>query len=371
MSELELTAELLVDGATPTAPVISPDGRWVAYVVTTPGVKQRRVSALWVVPADTSSPPRKLTAGTAWDRLPRWAPDSGSLLFVSDGQLHRIRLDGGAEALTSWRAGIDDHLPIADGRVVAVVARDEPGAEDERREAEGDDAIVWGKDVPRSRLRLLELRNRELRVLDRLGDRHVIDVVQRPDGGPLAVISWACPQDEPGAFTARLHMVDPETGAVQDLGPVGLEARSPAWWPAEGGWHLSYLAMTPPGSSRGRAFFDVCVPAVGVAPEHRNLTAGMDVCPAELAQVADGPPLAMFAEGLDTALYRLDPGAQRFRRVSAWPGRVDSLTVSPAGYAVFLPNPRGSEGRGHEFAAMVEGAVGTDEWTDILSGSTC
>jgi dipeptidyl aminopeptidase/acylaminoacyl peptidase len=39
-----------------------------------------------------------------------------------------------------------------------------------------------------------------------------------------------------------------------------------------------------------------------------------------------------------------------------------------AGHAVFLPNPRGSQGRGHEFAAAVAGAVGQEEWTDILTG---
>ncbi len=343
MSEvaLELSAELVVDSAIPQDPAISPDGRWVAYEVTTVGVRERRLSALWVAPADASSPPARLTAGMTWDRMPRWAPDSASLCYASDQELHRIRPDGGdAVALISWRAGIFDHLPLADGRLVAV--------------------------------------------------------------------------------------------------------------------------------------FDVTVAAAGPAGEHRNLTAGMAVCPAELVQVADGPPLALFADGLDTALYRLDPAALRFRRVSTMQGGVDALTASssgemiaarastayqpkdihagppggqlarlsdtrpelrliswgtqerlsytasdgleldgilirPAGmsrqdgpfplitlvhggpydrhadefmlgwcpsgqwlatggYAVFLPNPRGSRGHGHEFAAMVAGAVGTDEWTDILSG---
>ena len=48
----------------------------------------------------------------------------------------------------------------------------------------------------------------------------------------------------------------------------------------------------------------------------------MTVCPAELVQVVDGPPLALFADGLDTALYRLDPDGQRFRPVSVSPGTV-------------------------------------------------
>ena len=48
-----------------------------------------------------------------------------------------------------------------------------------------------------------------------------------------------------------------------------------------------------------------------------------------------------------------------------WP---NGQWFATAGYAVFLPNPRGSKGRGHEFAESVAAAVGQDEWTDILTG---
>ncbi|HEY1821347.1 MAG TPA: S9 family peptidase, partial [Trebonia sp.] len=69
----ELTAELVVDGAVPSQPVISPDGCWVAYVVAPVGrAGERHMCALWVAAADGSSPPWKLTAGTAADSDPRW-----------------------------------------------------------------------------------------------------------------------------------------------------------------------------------------------------------------------------------------------------------------------------------------------------------
>jgi dipeptidyl aminopeptidase/acylaminoacyl peptidase len=42
--------------------------------------------------------------------------------------------------------------------------------------------------------------------------------------------------------------------------------------------------------------------------------------------------------------------------------------LASAGYAVFLANPRGGMGHGHEFAAAVAGRVGLEEWTDIASG---
>jgi dipeptidyl aminopeptidase/acylaminoacyl peptidase len=472
----ELTAELIVDGAAPRQPVISPDGCWVVYVVAVVGRRgERRLSALWVAAAGGSPAPKRLTAGMASDFGPRWAPDSASLYFLSDRtgsvQLHRIRLDGGeAEALTRWRGDISDACPLADG-LVAVVAADEPDEEHERRRAERDDAVVWGEQLSLGRLRLLDAGTGRLRVVDGLGDRHVVEVVQRPDGGPLAVISWASPEIDPGVFTNELHVVDPPTGTVRDLGRIETSASSPTWWEAAGSWHLAYVAS--PGPNGGRAVFDIAVPAIGGGGPHRNLTEGMDSCPAGLAQVAGGPPLALFADGLDTAICQLDPGGQRFRRLAAMKGLADSLTVSrsgqvavlattsyepydvhagppggplirvsdtrpelrrigwgtqerlsyqasdglgldgllilpagktradgpfplitlvhggpydryadrlmlhphapgqwlaSAGYAVFLPNPRGGQGHGHDFAVAIAGSLGGGEFTDILSG---
>jgi dipeptidyl aminopeptidase/acylaminoacyl peptidase len=335
----ELTAELVVDGAVPSQPVISPDGCWVAYVVAPVGRRaERRRCALWVAAADGGSPPGKLTAGVAADFAPRWAPDSASVFFLSDRtgsvQLHRIRLGGGeAEVLTDWHGDISDAWPLADGRLVAVVATDEPTEEDKRRRAERDDAIVWGQQLRRGRLRVLDLAAGELRTVDGLGRRHVVELAPRPDGGALAVISWASPEKDPGLTTSELHVADLETGTVHDLGRIGPRARSPAWWQADGGWHLAYLARPGPFGGYGSyAVYDVAVTAA--AAVHRDLTEGMTACPADLAQVADGPPLALFADGLDTAIYRLDPGPRRFRSLSARDGLADSLTASRSGEVI-------------------------------------
>jgi dipeptidyl aminopeptidase/acylaminoacyl peptidase len=42
--------------------------------------------------------------------------------------------------------------------------------------------------------------------------------------------------------------------------------------------------------------------------------------------------------------------------------------LATAGYAVFLPNPRGGVGHGRDFAAAVARSVGGCEWSDIISG---
>lgn len=42
--------------------------------------------------------------------------------------------------------------------------------------------------------------------------------------------------------------------------------------------------------------------------------------------------------------------------------------LATAGYAVFLPNPRGGMGHGHDFAVRSAGAVGKEDWLDIVAG---
>ena len=107
-----------------------------------------------------------------------------------------------------------------------------------------------------------------------LGHRHVVELAARPDGGALAAMSWAGPDNDPGATTGELHVIDLETGTARDLGRIGTEARSPVWWQADGGWHLAYLAMPEPFG--GDAVYAVDVSAA--APVHRDLTAGIAVC---------------------------------------------------------------------------------------------
>jgi dipeptidyl aminopeptidase/acylaminoacyl peptidase len=473
----DLTAELVVDGRVPGAPALSPDGTWVAYEVAPVGLaRERPVSELWVAAADGSGSPRRLAPGEAHDATPRWAADSLSVYFLSDraspgtAQLHRVGLaDGVVRTVTSWAGGVSGHLPLADPDVVAVIAADERSSEDERRDRERDDARVWGERVRRDRVRLLDARTGKVRTPDALGDRHVVGVARRSTDGMLAVLTWSTPEVDP---QPRLHLLDPDSGRTHDLGRAAPDASGPVWWHADDGWHLAYVGTTPPALVGGYAVLDVAVAAGGPGGEHRNLTAGMTVCPHQLVQVDAGPPLVLVADGLDSAVHRLDPaGPVEVLRLdglatslttdrhgdviaavvstSYEPGNVhagptsgpltavtdlrpelrdirwgvqqrmsyrasdglalDGLLILPAGrsrgdgpfplvtlvhggpydryadalmlgwypsgqwlatagYAVFLPNPRGGRGHGHDFAARVAGAVGLDEWTDICAG---
>ncbi len=132
----------------------------------------------------------RLTDGSVPARLPRWSPDSAWLLYVAGEELRRLRITadgpaGVAEPVLRCSGEISGLVPLADGQMVAVVSGDELTKDDERRQAEGDDVMVWSERAVRQhwlwhRLRLLNLASGELTLAAGLAGRHVIDVTCRP-----------------------------------------------------------------------------------------------------------------------------------------------------------------------------------------------
>ncbi len=91
------------------SPALSPDGRWVAYVVRSivpkPEAKDDWTyqSHLWLAATDGSTAPRPLTSGAASDTAPVWSPAGDRLAFVRtvEKEKPQIRLLplGGGESL--------------------------------------------------------------------------------------------------------------------------------------------------------------------------------------------------------------------------------------------------------------------------------
>jgi dipeptidyl aminopeptidase/acylaminoacyl peptidase len=82
-----------------SAPQVSPDGKWVAYVQGTVNLEANKVRRhLWLVPVEGGTP-KQLTRGEWSDTHPRWSPDSKALAFIStrsgSAQVWIIPVDGG------------------------------------------------------------------------------------------------------------------------------------------------------------------------------------------------------------------------------------------------------------------------------------
>ena len=329
-----LTAEIVVDSREPRDLALAPSGELLGYVLaptSRTGDYFDTELRLVDVGADDGTSWRRVTIDVATETRPRWSTDSGALFFLSDRdergvpQVNRLTLaDDAVSVLTSWRAGITDYLPLVDSNLLALLAVDEPTEEDVRRDRDGDDAAVVGEREPRARLRLLDLREGQVTTPDVFTDRHVVEVRQRPDGGPLAVLSWSSSDFDYGPRTCELHLFDPSTATAVDLGAVGADARFLAWWHGDDGWHLGFIALTPPGLQAGTAVFDLALDS-GVL---RNRTSGLRMCATELHQT-DAASLVVFAVGLNTSVARLDPTGPT--PLMHHPGRVDDLSTTPSG----------------------------------------
>src|SRR5260370_30894016 len=66
-------------------PQISPDGKLVAYSITTVDLPGNKTStSLWLAPTDKREPPQLTTAPSKKNKHPRWSPDGKQILFESN-----------------------------------------------------------------------------------------------------------------------------------------------------------------------------------------------------------------------------------------------------------------------------------------------
>jgi len=108
-------------------PQISPDGKTVAYVITTVDLQGNKTSSSIWLASTQDGKPHALTNTTKKDSHPRWSPDGQRILFESnrtgDNQLWVIDVNGGeARQLTTISSEGGNALWSPDGNWVAFVS---------------------------------------------------------------------------------------------------------------------------------------------------------------------------------------------------------------------------------------------------------
>jgi dipeptidyl aminopeptidase/acylaminoacyl peptidase len=122
-------------------PQLSPDGRWVAYQISTPDVSANRNRTQIYVVAVSGGEPKRLTDGAASASAPRWSPDGRRLAYTTGGQVWTMKPDGSdREQVTDLSTGAADPVWSPDGKWIAFASDVYPDCTDDacnkRREEE-------------------------------------------------------------------------------------------------------------------------------------------------------------------------------------------------------------------------------------------
>jgi dipeptidyl aminopeptidase/acylaminoacyl peptidase len=249
-------------------PQVSPDGAWVAYVVTTNERESDQArSAIWMVSWDGSQR-LALTAAAEGTDKPRWSPDGRYLAFLAmapgsdKGQIMLLDRRGGeARQLTHVGGDIGDYAWSPDGKRVVLVIRQ--------------------SDAKQS-------------------DANPDQSAEEKSPKPIVIDALHFKEDEDGYLAAgvarHLYLLDVESKHLENLTlDKGFNESLPVWSPD--GRTIAFVRTHEQGPDPdGREDIDVIEPRAGAAP--RNLARPFAPNTQKLAWSPDGKQIA-YLQGLE------------------------------------------------------------------------
>ncbi|HEY6804954.1 MAG TPA: S9 family peptidase [Pyrinomonadaceae bacterium] len=245
-------------------PQLSPDGKWIAYVVGTIDAKEdKSASHIWLIGIDGTND-RQITFGQEGESSPRWSPDGKYISFTSSrpgkargSQVWILDRNGGeAQQLTDIKGRLQGYEWAPDAKRLALIVGDpDPDSEPTPSPAPGAtatprvpkpiviDRYRFKQDVQgyllSGRHSYLYLFDVATKKLDRLTTSKWDEssMAWSPDGARIAFMSNHSddPDREPAA---QLFVVDAKLGATEKaLSPVSVRAgRSRPEWSPDGKW---------------------------------------------------------------------------------------------------------------------------------------
>jgi len=245
--------------------VISPDGRWAAFVRTAPvndKDKIKNLNHIWLVSTEGGEP-FQLTNGSNGDGGSRWSPDSKRIAFVSrrgdKNQIWIIPKSGGeARQLTFTENGASNPHWSPDGKRIAFSMSEKDSKEVEKQKKAGDDPVIVEKnDFKQSHLWVIDVKTmdegpeinfdlpegesdkedeKERRKKDKSqrlteGDFSVTDPRWSPDGTQITFVSSPSPKADDTMFGSNIQVINVETKEIRKLTEFENGESCPRWSP--------------------------------------------------------------------------------------------------------------------------------------------
>jgi dipeptidyl aminopeptidase/acylaminoacyl peptidase len=329
------------------SPVVSPDGQWVAYSVSSQDLaKDSRGTRVWMTSTAGGDPlPMTAKGSSAWS--PKWRPDGKCLSFVatsSDGssQVFKIAMRGGERVqLTDIDGGVEGYEWSPDGKRLVLVLRDPE--EDKGPGPWVIDRLTFKQDYVgyldrrRSHLYLYDIDSRALMQIT-AGDYEDYSPAWSPDGSRIAFVSNRTAEPDANS-NSDIWLVDPGTPYDQQE-PVRVTTNpwsdgSPIWHPD--GERIGYIMTYTDRTDVPNAYLQTKVAIIRIGEDEPVLltTEELDRKAYDPAFSPDGSRIYVMLEDdgqVQLASVSVDDGT--FRRPVTGQVRVEATAVAPDGSVV-------------------------------------
>ncbi len=205
---------------------ISPDGKWVAYTVTTiDSAKDRRNTDIWMTSWDGNET-IQLTNSPDGESNPKWSPDNKYLSFTSsrEGSSNQIyllnRMGGEAQRLTSVKGELNDYAWSPDATTLLLTMKDAKDTASKmnkpmviNRYQFKQDVEGYRYDTRKTHLYLFTIKDKKLDTLTR-GNFDESNARWNPAGTQIAFVSNHSPDPDKNENT-DIFIIDAKPGSAE------------------------------------------------------------------------------------------------------------------------------------------------------------
>jgi dipeptidyl aminopeptidase/acylaminoacyl peptidase len=362
-----VTAEDYFAFRTAGDPQLSPDGKLVAFVVTTVDhTRNRRDSSIWVVAADGQSTPRRLTAEGVNSTSPRWSPDGSRLAFLSSRaaqppasenavaaaapaeaarpQICILSMSGGeAEVLTHLKNGASALEWSPDGKRFVALSRTGP-SDNVAPAARPSDVRHYSHilynfndtgwyDDKRSHIFVIDAATGAAQQMTSGDDWNDTDPQWSPDSTRIAFVSDRTGHEYDDGHAKNIWVIPAGGGALLRISDHEFGDSQPRWSPD--GSEIAFA-----GEAERRLFPKIYIASsVGGGPP-RLAVDGIDLIPGAL-RWGPGSRELTFETGVKgtTHMFRVDLAARKAVQLTKGERTVHAVDANPkSGVMVYLAN---------------------------------